>query len=61
MNRRYRAPDGLDWRDPNMPVIRRYTMGNGEVREVVDPDYERRYREYLLSTTIHPIEPERKP
>lgn len=43
----------LDWRDPNMPVIRRYRMANGETRTLVDPDYERRYREMLMQTTSH--------
>lgn len=44
----------LDWRSPQMPVLRDYTMGNGEVRNVVDPDYERGYREFLMNTTKHP-------
>lgn len=43
-----------DWRDPQMPVMRDYRMGNGEVRHVIDPDYERRYREMLMETTAHP-------
>lgn len=38
----------LDWRDPNMPVIRDYRMANGQHRTEVDPDYERRYREHLM-------------
>lgn len=42
------------WRDPNLPCIRAYKMGNGERRTEVDPDYERRYREMLMETSTHP-------
>lgn len=38
-----------NWRDPNMPVMRDYLMGDGSKRTVVDQDYERRYREHLMS------------
>lgn len=38
----------LDWRDPQMPVIREYTMRNGERKIIVDADYEHRYREHLM-------------
>lgn len=44
----------LSWRDPNMPVLRDYTMADGSTKVVVDPDYERRFREHLLATTVHP-------
>jgi hypothetical protein len=37
-----------------MPVIRDYVMGDGSRRTTVDPDYERRYREYLMSTSAQP-------
>jgi hypothetical protein len=38
-----------------MPVLRDYTMPDGSRKLVVDPDYERRYREMLISTdTTHP-------
>lgn len=50
--RRYQSPDGLDWRDPNMPVIRRYQMGDGSTKEEVDPTYEQRYREHLVSQSF---------
>jgi hypothetical protein len=51
-----RLPDHrLSWRDPNMPVLRDYIMGDGSTKNVVDQDYERRYRDMLLSTdSIHP-------
>lgn len=49
--RRRPQPPRLDWRDPSMPVLRDYTMADGSHREIVDPDYERRYREHLLETT----------
>lgn len=38
------------WRDPNMPVMRNYRMGNGETKTIIDPDYEQRYREMLIVT-----------
>lgn len=47
-------PPRLDWRDPSMPVIRRYTMPDGTIRDLIDPDYERRYREHLMSTAAQP-------
>lgn len=37
-----------------MPVIRKYKMGDGSVREAIDPNYERRYREMLMQTTAQP-------
>lgn len=46
--RRYRSPDGIDWRDPNMPVLRDYRMVDGTIKTTVDADYERRYREMLM-------------
>ena len=46
---RYKSPDGIDWRDPDMPVIRQYRMADGTRKEVVDQDYERRYREHMMS------------
>lgn len=52
MPRRHRpSPDTRpDWRDPNLPCIRRYRFGNGETKIEIDPDYERRYREMLVNT-----------
>ena len=44
----------LDWRDPDMPVIRSYRMPNGELRQEVDEDYERRYREHLMAMAEQP-------
>lgn len=49
-----KSPDGTDWRDPDMPVYRNYRMGNGSVKEYVDPDYERRYREHLMKAAVQP-------
>jgi hypothetical protein len=40
-----------NWRDPQMPVLREYKMGDGSQRTVIDPDYEQRYREMLISTS----------
>ena len=47
-------PRALDWRDPNMPVLRDYLMADGSRKTIVDPDYEHRYREMLMQTTAHP-------
>ncbi len=44
----------LPWRDPAMPVLRDYKMADGSTRNVVDPDYERRYREMLVETSQEP-------
>jgi hypothetical protein len=52
--KRPRSDLRLSWRDPAMPVLRDYRMGDGSVRTVVDPDYERRYREFLMQTTTLP-------
>lgn len=71
MRRKRLPPDTRpDWRDPAMPVIRNYLMADGSRRDLVDPDYERRYREHLMSTTDFPTyrfdpdyapKPKRKP
>jgi len=52
--RRPRPRPRLDWRDPNMPVIRDYKMADGTTKTEVDPDYERRYREYRVQTSTEP-------
>lgn len=50
MKRRRLPPDTRpNWRDPQMPCTRDYTMRDGTHMTNVDPDYERRYREFLLS------------
>jgi hypothetical protein len=52
---KHRRPDHrLSWRDPNMPVLRDYVMGDGSVKYIVDPDYEHRYRAMLMETSAHP-------
>lgn len=43
-----------DWRDPSMPVLRLYKMADGTQRTEVDPDYEHRYREMLMSASDNP-------
>lgn len=48
MKRRPPPDTRLNWRDPNMPVIRDYTMADGSKKIVVDPDYEHRYREFQM-------------
>lgn len=44
----------LHWSDPSMPVLRDYIMPDGSRKTLVDPDYERGYREFLMETTKHP-------
>lgn len=42
-------PDNrLDWRDPDMPVYRNYRMRDGSIQVYVEPDYEHRYREFMM-------------
>lgn len=41
----------LSWRDPQMPVLRDYKMGDGSVKHIVDPDYEHRYREFMMHSS----------
>lgn len=53
--RRQQTPEArLNWRDAAMPVLRDYRFGNGERKTVIDPDYERRYREMLVETSTNP-------
>lgn len=54
MKRSRRHDNRLDWRDPNMLVMRDYLMGDGSTKTIVDQDYERRYREMLMETSAHP-------
>lgn len=56
MRRRPRLPPDTrpSWRDPNLAVVRNYRMGDGTLRTEVPADYERRYREMLMATSIHP-------
>jgi hypothetical protein len=42
------------WDDPNLPCIRNYKMGDGSIKTEVDEDYERRFREYMMSAAPHP-------
>jgi hypothetical protein len=37
-----------------MLVIRDYKMADGTTMTMIEPDYERRYREHLMQTTAHP-------
>lgn len=55
MPRRKHLPDTRpDWRDPDMPLIRDYKMGNGTKVSEVDADYEHRYREHLMRNSDNP-------
>jgi len=47
-------PKALDWRDPEMPVIREYLMQDGTKKTLIDPDYEHRYREHMIKTAAAP-------
>ena len=37
-----------------MPVLRDYRMADGNLRTIIDLEYERGYREFLMETTKHP-------
>lgn len=54
MSKRPRSDHRLSWRDPLMPVLRSYRMADGTLRTLIDPEYERGYREFLMETTSHP-------
>lgn len=54
MKRQRPEPKPYDWRDISMPVLRNYRMGDGTTKIEVDPDYEHRYREHLMSAAPHP-------
>lgn len=54
MSRKKMIKPPLDWRDPSMPVIRSYKMADGTIRTEVPPDYERRYREHMMSAAKQP-------
>lgn len=51
--RRPRPDTRLSWRDPDMPVLRDYKMGDGSIKNIVDQDYERRYRDFMLNASPH--------
>jgi hypothetical protein len=42
------------WRDPNMPVLRDYRMSDGTTKTIIDPEYERRWREYCMEMNRAP-------
>lgn len=44
----------VDHRNPSMPVIRNYLMADGSRKTEIDPDYERRYREHMMTTASYP-------
>lgn len=52
---RYTAPDGIDWRDPNMPVLRPWEFPDGSVGlKAIDPDEEKQYRAtYGMNNPLH--------
>ncbi len=55
MNKRIRPRTDIpDWRNPQMPVLRDYKMGDGSIRNIIDPDYERRFRDHCMKTMDHP-------
>lgn len=55
MRRRRLPPDTRpDWRDPQMPVIRDYLLGNGTRKRIVDPEYESQWRSICMEINTHP-------
>lgn len=43
-----------DHHSSTMPVLRNYLMPDGTRRLLVDPDYERRYREHMMNVSVQP-------
>lgn len=42
------------WHQPNLPCIRNYKMADGTLWTEVSSEYERRYREFLMETSLQP-------
>lgn len=38
------------WKDPSMPVLRKYKMPDGSMKTEVDPEYEQRYRAHMIES-----------
>lgn len=51
MKRRLTTDTRPSWRDPDMPVLRDYKLGNGKRKTVVEPEYEREYRKMMQETS----------
>lgn len=51
-----RPPPDLrpNWRDPAMPVMRDYKMGDGSTKTIVNPEYERQWREICMKMNQAP-------
>jgi hypothetical protein len=51
-----RQPPDLrpSWRDPAMPVMRDYKMSDGSTKTIVDPEYERQWREICMTMNKAP-------
>ena len=48
---RYHSPDGLDWRDPDMPVVRK--IRSGEVR-LMEPERVAKVADYMINGSNAP-------
>ena len=47
--RRYTAPDGIDWRDPKMPVLRPFEFRDGTVGlKAFTPEEEQEFRRDMI-------------
>lgn len=54
---RLKAPirtDIPDWRDPQMPLCRNYTMMNGSKLTEVSPEFEQRFRQHGMDISPMP-------
>lgn len=59
MSRRRRRAQGWTdsrprWNDPDLKCVRNYKMADGRRMTEVDPDYERRYREFMMTSPDQP-------
>lgn len=55
MRKPNRTPDSrLNWRDPAMPVMRDYRISNGTTKHIIDPEYERQWREMCMEINTMP-------
>ncbi len=46
---RYTAPDGIDWRDPNMPVLRPFQFRDGTIGlKAFTPEEEQEFRREVI-------------
>lgn len=43
----------LNWRDPDMPVVRNYPMRDGSFKTIVEPAFEQGFRQIMMERNAH--------